>query len=175
MSLAGFRKNPSYGLRFTKAQRMLRDPSESLPDPDRCREFRQRSITARKHWDFPHLINPLAASGGTGESLLQTEICFPGKVARGNVPREVQVNRQHFLNSGGRFFLYLKMSMDLDPVSLFLFFFFIFYFFERDGQSVDGGGAEREGDTESDAGCRLRAVSTEPDAGLEPTDLEITT
>ena len=31
------------------------------------------------------------------------------------------------------------------------------------------GGAEREGDTESDAGSRLRADSTEPDAGLEPT------
>ena len=29
------------------------------------------------------------------------------------------------------------------------------------------GGAEREGDTESEAGSRLRAVSTEPEAGLE--------
>ena len=29
------------------------------------------------------------------------------------------------------------------------------------------GGAEREGDTESEAGSGLRAVSTEPDAGLE--------
>ena len=37
------------------------------------------------------------------------------------------------------------------------------------------GGAEREGDTESKAGSRLRAVSTEPDAGLELTDREITT
>ena len=35
------------------------------------------------------------------------------------------------------------------------------------------GGAEREGDTESEAGSRLRAVSTEPDAGLEPTNREI--
>ena len=32
---------------------------------------------------------------------------------------------------------------------------------------MNGGGAEREGDTESEAGSRLRAVSTEPDAGLE--------
>ena len=32
------------------------------------------------------------------------------------------------------------------------------------------GGAEREGDTESEAGSRLRPVSTEPDAGLELTD-----
>ena len=33
------------------------------------------------------------------------------------------------------------------------------------------GGKEREGDTESKAGSRPRAVSTEPDVGLEPTDL----
>ena len=37
------------------------------------------------------------------------------------------------------------------------------------------GGAEREGDAESEAGSRLRAVSTEPDAGLEPTDREMVT
>ena len=36
-------------------------------------------------------------------------------------------------------------------------------------------GAEREGDTESEAGSRLRAVRTEPDAGLELTDREIVT
>ena len=40
---------------------------------------------------------------------------------------------------------------------------------------MNGRGAEREGDTESKAGSRLRAVSTEPDAGLEPTDREIVT
>ena len=37
------------------------------------------------------------------------------------------------------------------------------------------GGAEREGDTDSESGSRLRAVSTEPDAGLELTDREIVT
>ena len=37
------------------------------------------------------------------------------------------------------------------------------------------GGAEREGDTESKAVSRLQAVSTEPDAGLELTNCEITT
>ena len=37
------------------------------------------------------------------------------------------------------------------------------------------GGAEREGDTKSEAGLRLRAVSTEPDPGLELTDCEIMT
>ena len=39
------------------------------------------------------------------------------------------------------------------------------FIFERDG--VSGGGAEREGDTESEADFRLLAVSTEPHAGLE--------
>ena len=38
-----------------------------------------------------------------------------------------------------------------------------------------GRGREREGDTESEAGSRLRAVSTEPDARLEPTNREIMT
>ena len=37
------------------------------------------------------------------------------------------------------------------------------------------GGAEGEGDPESKAGSRPRAVSTEPDAGLELTDREIMT
>ena len=37
------------------------------------------------------------------------------------------------------------------------------------------GGAETEGDTESEAGSRLRAVSPEPDAGLELTNCEIVT
>ena len=42
-------------------------------------------------------------------------------------------------------------------------------------RSMSGGGAEREGDTESEAGSRLRAVSTEPDVGLELTNREIVT
>ena len=37
------------------------------------------------------------------------------------------------------------------------------------------GGAERWRDTESEAGSRLQAVSTEPDAGLELTNCEIMT
>ena len=44
------------------------------------------------------------------------------------------------------------------------------FIFERERKS--GGGAEREGDTASEAGSRLRAVSTEPDAGLEPMNCE---
>ena len=38
---------------------------------------------------------------------------------------------------------------------------------------MNGGGAEREGDTDPETGFRLRAVSTEPSAGLELTDREI--
>ena len=38
-----------------------------------------------------------------------------------------------------------------------------------------GAGSEREGDTESETGSGLWAVSTEPDAGLELTDREILT
>ena len=37
------------------------------------------------------------------------------------------------------------------------------------------GGLEREGDTESEAGSRLPAVSTESDVGLKPTHREIVT
>ena len=40
---------------------------------------------------------------------------------------------------------------------------------------MSGEGAEREGDTESEAGSRLWAVSAEPDRGLEPTNCEIMT
>ena len=49
---------------------------------------------------------------------------------------------------------------------------------ERERQSMSGGGAEREGDTESEAGSRyqhIRAVSIEPNVGLELTDREIMT
>ena len=41
---------------------------------------------------------------------------------------------------------------------------------------MNGGGAEREGDTEPEAGSRLWAISPEPDdAGVELTDREIVT
>ena len=47
------------------------------------------------------------------------------------------------------------------------------YFWERDKVSVGAG--QREGDTESEAGSRLWAVSTEPNVGLELTNCEILT
>ena len=40
---------------------------------------------------------------------------------------------------------------------------------------MNGGGAEREGNTESKAGSRPRAVSIEPDMGLELVSCKITT
>ena len=40
---------------------------------------------------------------------------------------------------------------------------------------MNGGGAEREGDTESETGSRLPAISPEPDAELELPDREIVT
>ena len=62
------------------------------------------------------------------------------------------------------FGLHFLITNDVEHVS---------FIFERD--SVSRGGTEREGDTESETGSRLRAVSTEPDAGLEPTNSEIMT
>ena len=56
-----------------------------------------------------------------------------------------------------------------------IFFFKVYLFWDRERQSMNGGGAEREGDTESETGSRLRAISPEPDAGLELTDREIVT
>ena len=49
------------------------------------------------------------------------------------------------------------------------------YFWDRERQSMNGGGSEREGDTESETGSKLQAVSAEPDKGLKLTDHEIMT
>ena len=45
----------------------------------------------------------------------------------------------------------------------------------RGKQNISRRGEEREGDSESEAGSRLRGVSTEPDVGPELTDREIMT
>ena len=57
---------------------------------------------------------------------------------------------------------------------LFFFFLMFIYFLKRDRVKA-GEGRERGGDTGSEAGSRLRAVSTQPDAGLELPDREIVT
>ena len=49
------------------------------------------------------------------------------------------------------------------------------YFLRDRGDGVSGGGTEREGATESEAGSSLWVVSTEPDAGLELTNQETMT
>ena len=55
----------------------------------------------------------------------------------------------------------------------FLTFLFIF---EREKETgCEQGRAERQGDPEAEAGSRLWAVSTEPNAGLKPTNSEIMT
>ena len=53
----------------------------------------------------------------------------------------------------------------------------MFYLFlrQRGTEHEQGRGREKEGDTETKAGSRLRAVSTEPDAGLELVNCEIMT
>ena len=42
-------------------------------------------------------------------------------------------------------------------------------------ESTSGEGAEREGDTESEAGSRLCADSSQPDVGIKPINCEIMT
>ena len=54
-----------------------------------------------------------------------------------------------------------------------IFNFFNVYLFLKERQSVNGGGTESKGDTESEAGFRLRAFSTEPDVGLRHMSCEI--
>ena len=46
---------------------------------------------------------------------------------------------------------------------------------ERERERMSRGGAEREGDTESEVGSRLWAVSTESDAELKLTNCEVMT
>ena len=57
---------------------------------------------------------------------------------------------------------------------VFYFILFRFIYFEREGEMEEG--KDREGGRHRiRAGSRLRAAGTEPDAGLEPTNLEIMT
>ena len=56
-----------------------------------------------------------------------------------------------------------------------IFFTFFKCLFLRETEHERRRGREREGDTESEAGSRPRAGSTEPDVGLKLTDREIVT
>ena len=75
------------------------------------------------------------------------------------------------------FFSFLFFSFLFFPFLSFPFlsfsFFNVYLFFER--QSTSRGGAKRKGDTESEAGSRLGAISTGPYTGLELTDRGIMT
>ena len=56
------------------------------------------------------------------------------------------------------------------------FFFKRLFIFERQREAEgELRGAKREGDTESEAGSGLRAVNTQLDMELEPTNCEIVT
>ena len=55
----------------------------------------------------------------------------------------------------------------------FNFFFNFLIIFERGCEQQRG--KERQGDTDSEAGSRLSAGSTEPDAGLELTNCKVMT
>ena len=60
--------------------------------------------------------------------------------------------------------------------SILLFFNVYFFLRERHTQSArNRGGAQQEGDPDSKAGCKLRAVTTEPNVGLEPMNCKIMT
>ena len=65
-------------------------------------------------------------------------------------------------------------------IYLFFNFFKCLFIVERqrggwERESASRGGAEREGDTESEAGSRLCAVSTKSNMELKPTNCEIMT
>ena len=74
--------------------------------------------------------------------------------------------------SGSCFFCVFLGDRDLLPPFKNIFLMFIF---ERERDRVRAGEEQRERDTESEADSRLRAVSTEPDAGLELMNHEIMT
>ena len=80
---------------------------------------------------------------------------------------DARVARDRAVAWGSTVFQQLGLGWENSSCDLFIF--------QRQRQSVSGGGAEREGGTESEAGSRLGAVGTEPDAGLEPTNREIMT
>ena len=57
----------------------------------------------------------------------------------------------------------------------YFFLCWLLFLKDRDRHSTSGGGAKSEGDTGSEPGSRLEAVSTEPDMALKLTNHEILT
>ena len=70
---------------------------------------------------------------------------------------------------------YLQIQVtDIEYMKILLFKKFLMFLFLSDRQSMSMEGAEREGNTESETGSRLWAV-TQSQCGLESTDHEIMT
>ena len=67
---------------------------------------------------------------------------------------------------------YLRLSLNKYFLNVL---FCLFVYWDRERQNTSRGGPEREGDTVSEAGSRLWAVSAEPNLGLEPMNREIMT
>ena len=65
------------------------------------------------------------------------------------------------------------MNEYADNYIYFKFFLTFIHFWETEQEW--GRGRKREGNTESEAGSRIWAVSTEPDTGLEPMNCETMT
>ena len=120
----------------------------------------------------PHLlVLSLSLSLSFSHSLLQSSTTRTLKVQRSH-PVQLSLSTTQEINYFSNFYHYRQLSR----VRTFwqcIFFLMFTYFWER--QSVSGAEAEREGDTESQASSRLRAVSTEPDARLKPTNRKIMT
>ena len=62
-----------------------------------------------------------------------------------------KINSGHHLSTG----LQAHLTFSFALFCIFSFFLTFIYFWDRERQSLNGGGAEREGDTESEAGSRL--------------------
>ena len=76
------------------------------------------------------------------------------------------------------FFSLLTKLLGIPPspnLTRILFIYFLIFIFERDRHSMQVGEGQRARKTESEAGSRLRAVGTEPEAGLEPMNCETMT
>ena len=99
------------------------------------------------------------------------------------VPLTLPVQRENVHVGKGLLHYLQKLSMPLFflfPIKSRLFshlFLLMFYLFlrERESAHTSRGGTKREGDTESEAGSRIQAVSSEPNMGLKPMNCEIPT
>ena len=116
--------------------------------------------------------------GATFMRILLLLKALPSKTLYTKVEREHKwTNSQELFTSFSHAQLRATLVSSIPTCFLFspllFLIFFNFYFWHTERQSMSGGEAEREGDTELEAGSRLRAVGTEPDTWLEPRNHEI--